>query len=475
LNDQDQKQARAIIRNIFLYNSTSAYTDAMGKRRGLFQARSSEALRLGMIISFSIFGAFTIVLYFVRILHLDVVYSLLALAIAVLVAAMFLASAYYVSSKNYRRYKDQSSGWNPNVKRLVTDSLVKKITIREYGWKFLYINSLVAFGDERKIDCLIDVCGHEDTRARDFAIEQLKSLNAQAAIPRLKELLNDGNSSIRLEAESSLNVLENREGSNAMGAGSGASGNGYSIYPYNSFAAAKSLIEQYGVPDEVVVQEGMAGRLLDTVLTFGNGTKFVSGGFSVGEDGPRSDFLRQLLVFSGFDVSASAIMNMRIPACFAHTHQAVATSGHEEPEPIWRSSRMSENRCSYELAGDSEVCAHGIYANEYSIYPFNSCRDGERLIDQYGGPKGIQIVKSPSNGFLDVALLFDDGHQALLGGFEAEGDGPRVNFLAQLLDYAGVDASGEAFDKLTVPAHFIRCAKDPENTAADGSLATGED
>ncbi len=105
-------------------------------------------------------------------------------------------------------------------------------------------------------------------------------------------------------------------------------------------------------------------------------------------------------------------------------------------------------RCS----GTGRVDASLAY---YITYPNKSLEIARQLIWQHGKPERVSL-ESVDGGFADARLFFQDGFQALLGGFAVGYSGTRPDSLRAMLQAAGFQVTKEDIEKMSLPAHFTR-------------------
>jgi hypothetical protein len=87
----------------------------------------------------------------------------------------------------------------------------------------------------------------------------------------------------------------------------------YTTYPDKSVEIAQQLIAKHGSPQEVFLEQDSSGSFIDVRIVFANGSQYILGGFAVGYKGTRPDYLRELLNYAGFYVSADEIEKIRSP------------------------------------------------------------------------------------------------------------------------------------------------------------------
>ncbi|MBU0494408.1 MAG: hypothetical protein KKB13_21370, partial [Chloroflexi bacterium] len=81
----------------------------------------------------------------------------------------------------------------------------------------------------------------------------------------------------------------------------------FSQYPDVSLRNALDLMQRHGQPVEICITDD------DVRVLFGNGSRYVLGGFTVGYRGTGPDFAKRFLDAAGFDVSMDDIAGMKPP------------------------------------------------------------------------------------------------------------------------------------------------------------------
>lgn len=90
----------------------------------------------------------------------------------------------------------------------------------------------------------------------------------------------------------------------------------------------------------------------------------------------------------------------------------------------------------------------------YTTYPNKSLEIARQLIWQHGKPEKVSLESI--GGFADARLFFQDGFQALLGGFAVGYSGTRPDSLRAMLQAAGFHVTEEDIEKMSLPVHFTR-------------------
>lgn len=90
----------------------------------------------------------------------------------------------------------------------------------------------------------------------------------------------------------------------------------------------------------------------------------------------------------------------------------------------------------------------------YTTYPNKSLEIARQLIWQHGKPEKVSLESI--GGFADARLFFQDGFQALLGGFAVGYSGTRPDSLRAMLQAAGFHVTEEDVEKMSLPVHFTR-------------------
>lgn len=91
----------------------------------------------------------------------------------------------------------------------------------------------------------------------------------------------------------------------------------------------------------------------------------------------------------------------------------------------------------------------------YTTDPDKSLEIARQLIRRHGSPGKISL-ENKEDRFADARLLFQDGFQALLGGFAVGHSGMGPNYLRAMLQDAGFNVTEEEIVKTSLPAHFTR-------------------
>jgi len=91
----------------------------------------------------------------------------------------------------------------------------------------------------------------------------------------------------------------------------------------------------------------------------------------------------------------------------------------------------------------------------YTTHPNKSLEIARKLIWQHGKPEKVSL-ESIDGRFADARLFFQDGFQALLGGFAVGYSGTRPDSLWTMLQDAGFHVAKEDVEKMSLPAYFTR-------------------